>query len=168
VVTCTRKVLSARSFPIASTSKETQFFFPFSLRWRISDALPVLRLLKQPLAKPIRVFNNPMKIPPWTLPSEYRTQRVLFSLCLPAQCLNAHLAECLLSYAPHALAQCPLGKVSRVLSDSDFLRTHSRVLLQHPVPVLNAHLAELHRTPQRFCLQLCSSPQPSLQGIQQP
>jgi hypothetical protein len=29
------KVLSALSFPVASTSKETQFFFPFSLRWRI-------------------------------------------------------------------------------------------------------------------------------------
>jgi hypothetical protein len=34
---------------------------------------------KQPISEPIRVFSNPVKIPQWTLPSEYRTQRVIFS-----------------------------------------------------------------------------------------
>jgi hypothetical protein len=65
------------------------------------------------------VFNNPVKIPQWILPSNYRTQRVLFSLCLSAQCLNAHLAEYLLTERPTVLSSV------------------------HSLHLLNAHLAEL-------------------------
>jgi hypothetical protein len=57
----------------------------------------------------------------------------LLLLCLSAQYLNAHQAEYLFT------------ERSTVLSS-----VHSLLLL-------NAHLAEFHRTPQRFCLQLCFS-----------
>jgi hypothetical protein len=65
------------------------------------------------------VFNNPVNILQWILPLNSRTQRVLFSLCLSAQCLNAHLAEYLLTEHPTVLS-----------SVSSF-------------HLLNAHLAEL-------------------------
>jgi hypothetical protein len=43
------------------------------------DALLAILLLKQLPAECCRVFNNPVKIPQWILPSKYRTQRVLFT-----------------------------------------------------------------------------------------
>jgi hypothetical protein len=44
------------------------------------DAFLAVLLLKQPLAESFWVFSNPVKILQWILPSNYRTQRVLFLL----------------------------------------------------------------------------------------
>jgi hypothetical protein len=46
------------------------------------NGLLALCFLKQPLAEPFRVFNNPVKIPQWILPSTHRTQKssLLFSV----------------------------------------------------------------------------------------
>ena len=89
-----------------------------------------LYLLKQPLAEPIKVFNNPVKIPQWILLLTSRTQRVLFFLCLPAHSLNAHLAKfpfhrtfnnsVIFSCAPMHLLDALLAELHRILSDSGF------------------------------------------------
>jgi hypothetical protein len=56
----------------------------------------------------------------------------------------------------YAYAQCPLGRALRILSDSDFnLNSQQSSSPVHSLHWLDALLAELHRTPQRFCLQLC-------------
>jgi hypothetical protein len=67
-----------------------------------------------------------------------------------------------------ALAQCPPEELHRI-PQSFYLMLNSKSSSSvHSLHWLNTHLTELHRTPQRFCLQLCFSPQPCLQGIQQP
>jgi hypothetical protein len=127
------------------------------------DALLAILLLKQPLAESFRVFSNPVKIPQWILPSNYRTQRVLFScaclhtvsmptwqsifsqnfqqfcpLCAPMHLLNAHLAE--------------LSESSVILFF--FLNSQQSSSFVHSLHWLNAHLAELHRilSDSGFCL----------------
>jgi hypothetical protein len=120
VFTCAQMVLSVLSFPVASTSQETQFFVlpPSDGELRYPPGYPSL---KQPLAESIRVFNNPVKILQWILPLNSRTQRVLFSCACLHTDSNAHLAKYLLT-------------------------EHSTVLSSvHSLHLLNAHLAELHR-----------------------
>jgi hypothetical protein len=86
------------------------------------DALLAILLLK-PLLEYFWVFNNPMKIPQWTLPSHLRTQRVLFTFPVPTtHFLDALLVEYLLHRmfsssvllcAPFAPTQCPPGRASQ-------------------------------------------------------
>jgi hypothetical protein len=129
------KVLPVLSFPVALTSKETQFF---SLSPSDGEFIcpPGTPSLKQPLAEPNRVFNNPVKILQWILPSITELKE------FPSPCACLHngsmptwqsvfsqnvqqLCTLLCTYAP---AQCPLGRALRILSDSGpSLRTHSRV-----------------------------------------
>jgi hypothetical protein len=54
---------------------------------------PGFLLLKQPLAESFWVFSNPVKIPQWILPSLPELKEFFSLLCLPAQSLNALLAE---------------------------------------------------------------------------
>ena len=49
-----------------------------------------------------------------------------------------------------ALTQCPPGRVSRILSDSCFYLNSQQSSFVHSLHLLNAHLAELHRTPREF------------------
>jgi hypothetical protein len=65
------------------------------------------------------VFNNPVKIPQWILPSNTELKEFSSPLCLSAHCLNAHLAEYLFTERPTVLSSCA------------------------PMHLLNAHLAEL-------------------------
>jgi hypothetical protein len=89
------------------------------------DALLAILLLKKLLVECFRVFNNPVKMPQWTLP--LITELKEFSSPLSAHLLNAHLAKyplrtsnsfvlLLCTYAP---AQCPLGRALGILNDSD-------------------------------------------------
>ena len=56
-----------------------------------------------------------------------------------------------------ALTQCPSGGVSRILSDSFFLWTHSRVLSPvHSLHCLNAHLVEVQQSSDDFDFYLNS------------
>jgi hypothetical protein len=135
------------------------------------DALLALLLLKQPLAEPIRVFNNPVKIPQWILPSN--TELKEFSspvpVCTMSQCPPGRVSSHRTSRILYAPAQCPSGRALRILSDSvSSVNSQQSSSFVHSLHWLNAHLAELHRTPQSFCLQLCSPTQPCLQGVQQP
>jgi hypothetical protein len=96
------KVLSTLSFPVASTSKENLSFF-LSPSDGEFDALLAILLLKQPLAESFRVFNNPVKIPQWILPSNSELKE--FSSPVPiCTLLNAHLAEYLLTEHPTVLS----------------------------------------------------------------
>jgi hypothetical protein len=71
--------------------------------------------------------------------------------------LDAHLAELyrtlndyVFSCAPIHLAQCPPGRALRILSDSVLPSelTAEFFPFMHSLHLLNAHLVELHRTPQ--------------------
>jgi hypothetical protein len=53
-------------------------------------------LLKQPLAESFWVFNNPVKILQWILPSSSELKEFSSLLCLSAHFLDALLAEYLL------------------------------------------------------------------------
>jgi hypothetical protein len=157
------------------------------------DALLAILLLK-PLLEYFWVFNNPVKILQWTLPSQHRTQRVLFSLCLSAHFLDALLAEYLLHCSPQNTCSMPsnrilsdsgllnshrvpssvhllnahLAELLRILSDSGLLELSTEFFLQHLVLMLNAHLAELYRILSDSVCNCVSATQPCLQGIQQP
>jgi hypothetical protein len=110
------------------------------------------------------VFNNPVKIPQWTLPlnSELKEFSSPCAYCthvsMPSwQSIfsqNIQQSYLLCTYAP---TQCPPGRALRILSDSSSLELTTEFYLCALLAMLNAHLAELHRTPQSFCLQLCSS-----------
>jgi hypothetical protein len=69
-----------------------------------------------------------------------------------------------------APTQCPPGRASRILSDSNFsLNPQWIPSSMQPMHLFNALLVELYRTPQRFYLLLClSSAWSCLQGVQQP
>jgi hypothetical protein len=98
----------------------------------------------------------------------YRTQRVLFSsLCLPACCLNALLAEYLLAELPAVLSPSahPLHMLNAHLAE---LSESSVILflLELTVEFLSMHLCAYAQCPlgralqnsqQSFCLQLCLS-----------
>jgi hypothetical protein len=132
-----------------------------------SEALLALLHSSNLLLSTIKVFNIPVKIPQWNLPSEHRTQRVLFPQCLPAQCLNAHLAEYLLTEHPIVLFSfCSLIRLLNALlvePSKSLVILSSSVNLQqgsssvHSLHWINALLSELHRTPQSFCLKLSIS-----------
>jgi hypothetical protein len=92
------------------------------------DALLAILLLK-PLLECFWVFSNPVKVPSVDSFFTPRTQRVpFFFLCLPAQGLDALLAEFLFHrtfpssvsfiLCLYALARCPSGRALRILSDS--------------------------------------------------
>jgi hypothetical protein len=132
------------------------------------DALLAILLLKQPLAESFRVFNNPVKILQWIL-LQIRTQRVL-SLCLSAHYSMPSSREnslLLLSELTQS-SQCTLHWLNDLaeLQESSVILSSSELTTEFflcaLLALLNAHLAELYRTPQRFCLQLCSSTQPCL------
>jgi hypothetical protein len=99
--------------------------------------------------------------------SNHRTQRVLFSCACMHTESNALLVEYLLtehSLVLHssvhllALAQCPPSRALRIVSDFGSSLNSQQISSQcTTMHMLNAHLAELHRTPQSFCLQLCLS-----------
>jgi hypothetical protein len=99
------KVLSLLSFSTLRPLRDF-VFLPFSLRWRNMDALLAILLLKQPLAESFRVFSNPVKIPQWILPSNTELKEFSSLLCLSAHCLNAHLAEYLLTERSTVLSFC--------------------------------------------------------------
>jgi hypothetical protein len=55
-------------------------FYLSSLLLQMENVMPSwLSIFSSPLVEPIRVFNNPVKIPQWILPLNSRTQRVLSS-----------------------------------------------------------------------------------------
>jgi hypothetical protein len=72
--------------------------------------------------------------------------------------LLSELTADIFSMHHYAYAQFPLGKALIILSDSDFnLNLQQSSSLVHSLHWLDALLAELHKTPQRSCLQLCFS-----------
>jgi hypothetical protein len=98
--------------------------------------------------------------------SSSRTQRVLFSSVPICTLLDALLAEYLLhrTFNSSVFLRAPLHLLNALLAELSessvilfLLQTHSRVPSSvHSLHWLNAHLAELYRTPQRFCLLLNS------------
>jgi hypothetical protein len=81
---------------------------------------PDYPLLKKPLAESFKVFNNPLKIPKWNLPSNSRTRQSSLLLCP-----NLHTVS------------MPPGNMSYHRTSNSF------VLFCTPIHLLNAHLAEL-------------------------
>ena len=160
----------------------------FSHRWRVKG-LPGSLLLRQPLAESLWVFNHPVEIPQWTLPSQHKTQRVPFSLCrlhtfstpFWRSIFSSEHSKVLSSCAPVAPTQCPPGRAltessvilsllysqqssflcaplytrsmptwqsyHRILGDSVFsFKLSTEFFFSTIGRMLDAHLAELHRT----------------------
>jgi hypothetical protein len=113
-------------------------------------------LLKQPLAECFRVFNNPAKILQWTLLQSLNSKSsfcaVPITVSMPSwqSIKNPQMILSLTTeffFCALLCTECPPGRA---------LQFFNRVLCAL-LALLNAHLAELYRTPQRFCLQLCFS-----------
>jgi hypothetical protein len=99
-------------------------FLPSPSDGECLDALLAILLLKKSLAESIRVFNNPVKILQWILPSAQRTQRVL----------SSPVPVC-------TMAQMPTWQSFYPRTDNNF------GISCVPIHLLNAHLEELSESP---------------------
>jgi hypothetical protein len=127
------------------------------------DALLAILLLK-PLLEYFWVFNNPVKILPWTLPSNGRTQRVLCSpvpACTLSQCPPSRVfssTECSAVLGSSLMHLCTRSMPSwKSFSESSMILVFSELTAEFlplctPAHTLNAHLAEPYKTPHSFCL----------------
>jgi hypothetical protein len=115
--------------------------------------------------------QQPCEDPSVDSSSNYRTQRVLFlvPVCTLSQCppgrVSSHRTSnsSVLFCAPMHLLNAHLAELSESSVILVLLELTAEFFSMHSLcTMLNAHLAELHRTPQRFCLQLCSSPYTAL------
>jgi hypothetical protein len=138
------------------------------------DTLLAILVLK-PLLEYFWVFSNPVKILQWILPSNYRTQRVLFlssmpkctkSPCLPGRVPSFHRTfSSSVLLCTYALRSMPIWQSSHIiLSDSgSSLKLSAEFLpLCTPVHTLNAHLAELYIILHDSVCNFVSATQPCL------